>query len=751
MRGTRRKFILGTGAAVVGTALERVGADGLPLAAAPDIRALLLSNGFDPDGPDSALLGIIADTHFYADTSSSLYSMSFISSLVAELNEVRPRITDLAIAGDLITSWSVANALPRYAQSLAHSKAEFLAAKGELTKFRQDIRIWTVPGNHDTDREETDAELWRAELGTPPYQLSILGGVPVFFLNSGHAGMLNAGQRTWFEAEAGKIASDQEVLIIAHHPSFFYKFGETGLKRIVSQAFANHHAPVWLVGGHGHHFGEGLISSGGARFIQMSVTAGTSKFHNDGKAPGYILLGLQGGRVVTRIFRSLVDAGFNIRPTLAQLKPSKLEWPFDEVPYPAALYNEGFYDRTGKLIQLIGIDLKSHISYCKTHTVRVNLSNAKGKITRFLLCGQINSNVAPPICGFSTSGTDGSWAEVPYPTPIGNAVYRVAIPEAFQNSPNLYIRTRTQLQGTWDGINIYGWGLEANASKLTGYEKWIARKYGTFYLNETTDPDTIPPGSNLSNLLLFAFNLDPAPPLPNASLPPNSDIRGQPVFSSIVVEDAKAFRFARRKASSHPGITYTVEESGNLKDWSIVNPTRLTLTPLDDTWEEVLAEHVAGTGFFRVRLERDNDPEGAFLPWQAGIASSGGTESDRNGNSIDDLVEFAFDLPSNGGIRPYDPERTGSKPGTPVIRSRTKPMMRIVHARMRADQTPGVSYVLEQSENLESWNPVPAEAMTERILRSSSEWEEVEYLINTLSKKSLYFRFKVEMTQPLPR
>jgi hypothetical protein len=751
MRGTRRNFILGTGAALVGSALERVGADDLPITNPPNIRDLLLASGFNPDDPESVLLAVIGDTHMFADPDSSKYKLTLDDALVSELNGLNPGITDLVFAGDLIMSWSVAIAQPRYPNTYTYAHREFQAAKQQMARFRPGIRIWSVPGNHDTDRQETDAELWRTDMGTPPYQLSLLGGVPVFFLNSGHAGMLNDGQRVWFESEVKKIAADQEVLIIAHHPSFFYKYSETGLKRIVSQAFANHRAPIWLASGHSHQFAESLITQGNARFTQMSVTAGTARYNGDGKAPGYILLGLQGGRVVTRIFRSVVESGFSLRPSLDQLQPSRIEWPFDDIPYPAESYNEGFYDRTGRLVQFNGIDLKGHFAYCKLHTVRVNLSRAMGKITQFLLCGQIQSYMAPPICGFSISGADGTWTEVPYPAPNGNAIYRIAIPKAFQNSPNLYIRTRTQLQGTWDGINIYGWGLEADASRLTGYERWILRKYGTFYQNETTDPNTIPPGSHLSNLLLFAFNLDPAPPLPNASLPPNFDIRGQPVFSSIVVEDAKTFRFARRKSATHPGIAYTVEESGNLKDWSFTSPGRLKIMPLDDTWEEVQLDHMGGNGFFRVRLERDNDPEGRFLPWQAGIAVGGGTPSDRNGNSIDDLIEYAFDLPGNGGFRPYDPDRTGSKPGTPVIRSRKKPMMRIVHARMRADQSPGVRYVMEQSEDLSTWEPVPAEAMTERILRSSPEWDEVECLIDSHSRKSLYFRFKVEMTQPLPR
>jgi hypothetical protein len=751
MRHTRRKFIIGSGAALVGSALERTHAQTPSNApTSPDIRSVLVSSGFNPDAPDSVLLAVIGDTHLVADPDTPIYNLTLDDSLVAELNGLSPAITDLVFAGDLITSWSVAMATPRWPNTYTYAHREFQAAKQEMSRFRQNMRIWSVPGNHDTDREETDAELWRTDLGTPPYQLSVLGGVPVFFLNSGHAGMLNDGQRAWFESEVRKIAAEQEVLIIAHHPSFFMKFVETGLKRIVSEAFAKHQAPVWLAGGHTHQFGEALLVAGPARFIQMAVTAGNPRFNGDGKAPGYILLGLQGGRVVTRIFRSLSNTafGFNVRPPLAQLPPSRIEWPFDEVAYPVALYNEGFYDRSGKLVNYSGIDLKGHFTYCKIHTVRVDLSRTMGKVTRFLLSAQIPTNLAAPILEFSTSGSGGPWTDASIVTPNGNAVYRIPIPEAFRNAANLHIRTRTQAQGTWDGINIYGWGLEADASMLTGYEKWILLRYGTFLLNEQTDPAAIPAGYSLPNLVLFAFNMAPVTPTsPGAIAAPL--IQGMPAVSIILAQDTQTFRFARRKSATNPGISYVVEESSKLEAWNPVDAGRLVISPLDETWEEVRLAQPVENGFFRVRLEQNHDPLGTFLPWRNAISIHGAPESDRNANNLEDLVEYAFDLPSSGAIRPYDPDSAIAKPGLPNIGKRFNPMTRIEYARMRQDASPGISYTLEQSVDLENWTEVPAANISTKVVQTAVDWEKVECLVNTPQNPTYYFRVKIELSQPL--
>ena len=218
----------------------------------------------------------------------------------------------------------------------------------------------------------------------------------------------------------------------------------------------------------------------------------------------------------------------------------------------------------------------------------------------------------------------------------------------------------------------------------------------------------------------------------------------------IVTDASNTFAFARRKAANHPGISCIVEESTDLRNWTPVDPARLTVTSLGATWEEVRLTQAVANGYFRVRLEKVSDPKGSFLPWQNTVAIPAGSPADRNANLIDDLLEYGFDLtPAAGATRPYDPGRTGNPAGQPNIRARSRMISRIVFARMKASATPGVVYTLEQSPNLSDWSPVPQAIMTERILKSDTSWEQVECLLDDSSQPRMFYRTRVELSQPL--
>ena len=70
MQQSRRNFILSTGAALVGSTIERAGADAGPGTSAPDITSLLQAAGFNPAAPGAALMAVIGDVHinFVAQT-----------------------------------------------------------------------------------------------------------------------------------------------------------------------------------------------------------------------------------------------------------------------------------------------------------------------------------------------------------------------------------------------------------------------------------------------------------------------------------------------------------------------------------------------------------------------------------------------------------------------------------------------------------------------------------------------------------
>lgn len=746
MASSRRQFLIQSAAALAATSFESVFADGTP-GAPPDIRSILLGAGFDPDLPGSALMAVIADVHINLTPGDPKYCNKLDDTLVAELNGLTPGISDIAIAGDLIVNHSVSIGGNRYPASYELAKQEFQCIRQQLQRFRADARFWAVPGNHDTDRYEEDGELWKEQLQLPPYQKSVLGGVPVFFLNSGHAGMLNATQLTWFQTEVQKLLPSQEVLIIAHHPSFYYKFEETGLKRIVADVFRNHAAPVWLVGGHGHAFGEQMLVAGQRRFIQMEATTGNPKQGSDGKSPGYVLIGLQNGKVAFRAYRSLLENNFKIKSKAAQLQVYPLTWAFDVVQCPAVLFEEGFYNRTGKLIGFTGTDLRTHIILCKIYTVKADLSRSGGKITTFLLSAYINEAFQPPTCGFSVSGLEGTWIEVPYATPANHGVYRVTIPPAFRNSPSLFIRTKNQLQGTYDGISVCGWGLEADEAQLTGYEKWLATHYRTILDGAATSPNTKPPGSTLTNIEHYAFQI-PLPqsnePVTAESLAQNSSnggstplITGTPAFSRTF-RRVMSYRFARRKQAGQPLASYGVEVSQDLRTWTELTESELAITSIDSNWEEV--SYITSTVgshpvFCRTRVTNPSTPGNPATYIQAG---------DHDGDGIDDLLEYAFDL--QGTTKPYDPKRAGSKTGIPVQNLMSGIFNRLVFPRIQATVNPGVRYRVMESKNLTQWSEVPANLISVRVLRSLDDFDEVEAIMLESTGSRKFYKVVVEPT-----
>ena len=738
MASTRRQFLYHSAAAFVASSFDKVRADESPvIGGLSQLQESLAAAGFNSSSPNSALMAVIGDVHINCNPDNKYFIDHFDDPLVAEINALSPAITDLAIAGDLICYLSDSVGASRFPHGYAWALAEYRIAKQQIKRFRPDMRFYAVPGNHDTDKIEEDAETWRAELGIPPYQKQVIGGVPVFFLNSGHAGMPNRSQLDWFYAEASRIPPDQEVVVVAHHPSFFYLFVEIGLKRAVYNAFKKHRATVWVVGGHGHAFHEGMyVSPHGTRFVQTEVTFGHPYQRTYGNKPGYVLLALQDGKVIHRSFRYVPDTGFQIRKPVSKLPSAPLHIPYDSIPHPAAVFEEGFYDRSKNLTTFVGTDLKSHLIWCRNYTVRTALGTAKGKVSEFLLAAEINTGTPTPICQFSSSGAEGTWIPSPFPTPNYQQVYRVPIPASLRNVENLHIRVLSQLQGNYDGNLINGWGLAADPDKLTAYDKWICRHYQMLVPDPRSAANTRPDGSTLTNIEHFAYNI----PLPLGvsaatveAQQPGVVISGKPSFSKTF-RDVLDYRFARRKSGTQSVVTYIVEESSDMTQWTPVDEQTLGITPLNSSWEEVKYRKSTDgrtQWFVRTRIE----------------TQSGSTTihaGDANKDGVDDLLQYAFDLsPQRGGLPRYDATRLQNPAGIPTMTKQVQRVSRMVYTRPAGSVDSGVTCQVEQSVNLRDWKVLKQDTLRETVLQTNGEWEEVECIIMDQDLKTAFYRVNV--------
>jgi len=613
MNTSRRDFLIRTGATVL-TGLWGSSSAQTPVAPL-DITAALIAAGFNPNDPEAALLAVTADVHINLNT---YWCDSLDNALISELNSLKPDLTHVVFAGDVITSHSLTIGTPRYSRDYSIARDEFRAFRAELAKFRADLDIVMVPGNHDTDNEENlnggVSQLWMEELGTP-YQKRVLGGVPVFFLNSGHAGDLGPEQAEWFLGEAAEIDPNQEVLIVAHHPSFFRLVGEAGLKRKVAAAFAGHRATVWLIGGHGHGFYEAAYLERGTRFVQMEVTAGNANVWNDGNASGYTVLGLQGGRVACRMSRSLRQPNFfPARPPAEQLGAEAVRWPFDRADFAAQVFEEGNYVRGDQIVSFIGGDVVSHFVYLKEIVWKADLSRFAGRIRAFLIAATISGQVLPSMtCSFSPVGASGPWVDVPLPSDDGGAGYRVPIPASMWGASQVYVRLRTSLDRFAGDVTVGGWGLAADAGTLTGYERWISMKYGTVLETPRTNSNAHTPDSNLPNIVNFGFNLPAAraglriPATGKEVLPANPSITGLPRCFRLPAENFSRIVFPRMRASANPGISYMAECSADLVTWTPLSgaETLEQILRTEGDWEEVelrIADSKYQRRYYRVSL-----------------------------------------------------------------------------------------------------------------------------------------------------
>lgn len=597
---TRRKFLKTSLAASVLTTLGKAETEESYDGLRAELNTILASRGFDGISGTGVVLAIISDPHiFLGNDYPSLVTEKWEDDLINELNGLQPPITHLILAGDLISHHSMTPGSPAYGIHEQWSLQEFALAKNEVARFN--MPMWMIPGNHDTYAYETDAEMFQEQMGVPPYQRIELGGVPIFLLNTGNAGMLNPAQEAWLRAEAATVPADRDILIVQHIPTFSVIYTQAGSKRIIAEAFSNRTAPVYIASGHNHRFDEGVTAHNGTRFVQMATTTANRVVFNDKKNPGYLVLGLQDGMVKARVQRSLTVAGFWARPPVESLPTGEVRFPFDSVTELISAYEEGFYDRNGT-IEFSGVHVGCYISYCKWATVKITPKSYYGGIRRFIVSGLITA-AAQPTCSISSDGPEGPWNALEFPTAKGSGLYEVAIPESYADASEIHIKVDTGLTSSVQGFSWSGWAIASDSATLSGYEKWLLGIYGTLLKTEANSPESIALGGAHENLLTFAFNLQPYQRGTITGLPSiSSDFPSNPERRIVV-------RYTRILNIQEAGLRYRIEASDDLAAWTEIDISQMdeTITEQDDYYEQVCVffpiEEAASSRFYRVTVE----------------------------------------------------------------------------------------------------------------------------------------------------
>jgi len=135
--------------------------------------------------------------------------------------------------------------------------------------------------------------------------------------------------------------------------------------------------------------------------------------------------------------------------------------------------------------------------------------------------------------------------------------------------------------------------------KFEAYPTWEATQFSTAQLADAlvSGPSADPDQDGLVNLLECAFNLNPLTS-GNAILISNTGLAGLPLISSTGSGASLRLRleYLRRKAATHPGLTYTPQFSSTLTGtWSNATGPE-TVQSIDTNWERVTVEEPASGG-----------------------------------------------------------------------------------------------------------------------------------------------------------
>lgn len=101
-------------------------------------------------------------------------------------------------------------------------------------------------------------------------------------------------------------------------------------------------------------------------------------------------------------------------------------------------------------------------------------------------------------------------------------------------------------------------------------------------------PGDSPQGDGVSNLEKFAFNMNPGLPDVRRLIVGSNGNAGLP--GGAMANGGLRVEFLRRKTSSNPGITYTLQFSSNIGAWTDCTGSPTSVTSIDSTWERIVID-----------------------------------------------------------------------------------------------------------------------------------------------------------------
>lgn len=409
----------------------------IPMASAveylyPTLEAAYESLSFNPNDKGSAVFVATADVHYGLNDSQGVLPM------IREVNAMSPRPAFFTIVGDMITSASPSFGVMPSATGRAQAINEFNLLKEDLTQLDTAIPIHLALGNHDQAPGRGDPDMfWEVFPGHPVLETFDVAGVAVIKLNGYGDGYIDDAQKTWLNNEVAKLDVDATVLVLVHQPGLGAVVNERGIAMAISEAFANHTGPIWLVAGHHHANRTHVYQLPHTTIVQAAICNAGTGYWGSEEAPGYWIFCIRDGQIAGRIFRK-IDTGFRVEPAPDTAKARPLPLPWKEVSGTVWTLFVGHSDDPYYVSHEGGRKVDTFWYNVKELTYRLPRAAAPGSVTRAGILAAIPSKILADQQFFLSA--DGiNWTLIANPDQSVKSHYVLDIPPDLQQK-EIYVR-----------------------------------------------------------------------------------------------------------------------------------------------------------------------------------------------------------------------------------------------------------------------------------------------------------------------
>jgi hypothetical protein len=421
--------------------------------------------GFNPAAPGNAQVVLFSDPHLCLDpragTTPGVITTNLDRRLVDHVNAMDPSPARIIVAGDETTSYSACpGELPDLPEARTQGFNEmrmWLPALQAFTNIAPAHILW-IPGNHDQDPREANADLFCYMFpDMPPYQLLDLAGVRFFLLNGGNQNYPSDSESQWLRQQVALTSPTQTVAVVIHQPPFGVNRGNSCL---LQECFRNWPDRWWTFCGHAHYFNQVVYDIGRSSVAMSCIgSVNTNQFNGQTMSPGFMVLCLSNG-IAGRVYCHFLNDSFEVVPEPEWQNPAHfvpafgevngLLWRRDKFPGPAP---------PEVIVTNFAYDAGYYYAYVGELQWALPLAQYANKATHFLL----STYIAPGFASVSFSADRTNWMEASLDC-LTNCIYFIPIPPEVAGLQTGYARLLSSVWNTnaadnYVDIGVGGWGL----------------------------------------------------------------------------------------------------------------------------------------------------------------------------------------------------------------------------------------------------------------------------------------------------